>query len=180
MNVSEHITNILNYYKDNPECDPNVYEYIEVCGDLAKYLNDIDSEVLSNMIRYKFEGFSDMFFNKLITCGIGVDNEHPLYRLCSDSKNCGLEKNILPDQELLKKLGGVSFYILQQQRDVDKGIIDSFTYDNEGEFNDLVVMDKILSNSTKEESNSPREELMLFISSQFKEEYKIGNTKGKK
>ncbi len=179
MNVSEHITNILNYYKDNPECDPNVYEYIEVCGDLAKYLNDIDSEILGKMVRYKFEGFSEMFFHKLITCGIDVDSEHPLYRLCSDSKNYGLAKEILPDQELLKKLGGVSFYILQQQRDVEKKIIDSFTYDNEGEFNDLVVMDKVFSKSNKED-NSPREELMLFISSQFKEEYKIGNIKGKK
>ena len=40
-------------------------------------------------------------------------------------------------------------------------------------------MDKIFSKSEKKESNSPREELMLFISSRFKEEYKKENSKCK-
>lgn len=39
MRVSERITNILNYYGGNPGCDPNMYEFIEVCYDMVQYLN---------------------------------------------------------------------------------------------------------------------------------------------
>ncbi len=179
MNVSDHINNILNYYNDNFGCDPNVYEYIELCGDLVDYLNNNDNEEINKYVCRKFELLNDMFFYKLKNCNIGVDEKHPLYRLCDDNKKAAFRKVKLFDQDLLKKIGGVSFYILQQQRDVEKGIIDSFKYDNECEFNDLIIMDKIFSKSEKTESNSPREELMLFISSRFKEEYKKENSKCK-
>ncbi len=38
MEVSQQITNILNYYKEHPGCDPNMYEFIGVCHDVAMYL----------------------------------------------------------------------------------------------------------------------------------------------
>ncbi len=38
MNVSERMTYILNYYQENPGCDPNMNEFVELCYDMTQYL----------------------------------------------------------------------------------------------------------------------------------------------
>lgn len=38
MYVSQKITDILNYYQNNPGCDPNMHEFVRLCYDMAFYL----------------------------------------------------------------------------------------------------------------------------------------------
>lgn len=111
MSVSERITNILSYYSGNSGCDPNMYEFVEVCYDMVQYLKkeapdygiharaqvtNADGEVITEAIskeqrreQYpvpcavfdKFQILDDQFREKLLGNNLGVTEESPLYQL---------------------------------------------------------------------------------------------------
>ena len=161
LNSVNHINAIINYYKENPGCDPNVYEFIQVCDEVSKDLNATSSKcgIYSNggpkseNIRKKYPEavlvydtflmFHDVFFDKFVNCGIDTYSSHPLYELCAENAYNALHYNEMTEEEaeFNKMLGGVSFYILQQQRDVRNGLNHSFKYDN------YIEMDRILEYS---------------------------------
>ena len=130
MHVSEKITNILNYYSGNPGCDPNMYEYVEVCYDLLRYLNQEapdygihkDSErekyPIACAIYDKFRILSQQLEEKLLVNNLGVTEESLLYKLYKDSTYRASSYGGCSDYEveLYKKLGGVSLYIAQEKR----------------------------------------------------------------
>jgi len=160
MNVSQRISNILNYYQDNPECDPNLHEFFELCYDMVQYLNkaapnyglysvgpvtDKDGKVLQAAIseeqrreQYpiafavyeKFKILSQQVEQKLLGNELGITKESPLYQLFSDLTSGVKTYSAFGDTPLKAKLGGISLFIAQQKRDVEKGLIPEFIFDN--------------------------------------------------
>ncbi len=174
MNVSQKISNILNYYQDNPGCDPNVYEFVELCYDMVQYLrreapdygihfkgqvNNEKGEVIQEAIskeqrrqQYpipfavydKFEILSQQLSQKLLGNELGITQDSPLYQLCQDLYISVGTYSAYGDTPLRAKLGGVSLFIAQKKRDVEKGLISDFTYDNQNEMEEIQRLNKEL------------------------------------
>jgi len=86
-----------------------------------------------------------------------------------------LQYNKFPDLDLKQNVGGISLFIHQQKRDLEKGLINHFCYDNDGEFNYV----KMLVYNNREYLESCRNNLKLnapdllfaVIDFDFKKEY---------
>jgi|GEM_PF-2392513 len=164
MDVSQRITNIINYYQNNPGCDPNMYEFVELCYDMVQYLNreapnygihsgsksvSKDGESALDEKGYvfndnaskeqypiacavfdKFKILSKQINQKLLNNDLGITQESPLYQLYADLSRSVGTYSAYGDTPLRAKLGGVSLFIAQKKREVTKGLISDFTYDN--------------------------------------------------
>lgn len=172
MDVSQRITNILNYYKSNPGCDPNMYEFVELCYDMVQYLNteapnygihasgnmlNGEGEVIEEGItkaqrkeQYpipcavyeKFQILSQSFQDKLLGNDLGITKESPIYELYDELAIGVGTYSAYGDTPIKAKLGGVALYIAQQKRDVSKGIIEDFRYDNEAEIKEIQFLNE--------------------------------------
>ena len=148
MNIKEKINNILNYYKENENCDPNVYEFITLCDEVALYFNreapnygiyphngiteqearkmyPVPCEVLDNFRTLYLE-----FEDKLLNSDLDITESSPLYILCEQAILSSVQYFRSGDEELDARVGAVALYIAQGKRDVRNGKIDSFTYNN--------------------------------------------------
>jgi hypothetical protein len=167
MNVSQRITNILNYYQENPGCDPNMYEFVGLCYDMVQYLDreapnygihssgqilgekgEVIREVISKEQRRaqypipcavydKFDILSQQFKQKLLGNDLGITEDSPLYQLYHDLSIGVGTYSAYGDTPLKEKLGGVALFIAQKKRDVAKGLIEDFTYDNRAEMEEI-------------------------------------------
>lgn len=156
MNISEKITSILNYYTENPNCDPNMFEYVGLCYDMVQYLATeapnygIYSSVESNEVSMsravyeKFKILSQQFEQKLLGNDLEITKESPLYKLYSDLSMGVGTYSAYPDTKLLQKLGGVALFVAQKKREVKYGLISDFIYDNATEFDEIQKLDNIL------------------------------------
>ena len=114
---------ILEYKKNNPGCDPNLYELVEVTDDIAKQsVEDLDkyAEVFSSNIHALWEN------------DLGVDENCPLLLLIMKVKHNAINQVVSPCY--YAKLAGVSLYIRQQQRAVRRGEQEKVIFDNKSEF----------------------------------------------
>ncbi|MBQ8131835.1 MAG: hypothetical protein IJ193_05030 [Bacilli bacterium] len=194
MNVSNRITNILNYYKENEGCDPNVYEYITLCNDVADYLiheapdygiyaresisSDSDRVSISleearnkypipAAVHDKFLILAKEFKKKLLGNDLGITEDSDLYRLCQESTDSANTYALREDVELRAKVGGVALYMAQEKRNVLKGERESFTYDNYEEMNYINQMQKMYPVPEFQKSHTAREVLIDQINSEF-------------
>ena len=183
MNVSQKITNILNYYQNNPGCDPNMYEFVGLCYDMVQYLNvaapdygihsgskpvikdgepvlDKNGHAIHKNVskeecreQYpvacavfdKFEILNKQFEQKLLGNDLGITQESPLYQFYADLSRSVGTYSAYGDTPLREKLGGVALYIAQNKRDLAKGLISDFTYDNHAEMEDIQRLNQELS-----------------------------------
>ena len=163
MNVSQKITNIINYYSENPDCDPNMFEFVSLCYDMVQYLqreapdhgiNRAYPDGKSGREHYpiacavydKFRILSKEIGEKLLNNDLDITKESPLYQLYRDvSISVGTYSTYL-DTLLRQKLSGVSLFIAQKNRDVRRGLIPEFTYDNEYEMEEIQRLNKELPN----------------------------------
>ncbi len=176
MDVSQRITNILNYYQGNPGCDPNMYEFVELCYDMVQYLNkeaptygihssgqvtnekgEVIQEAISKeqcrqqypipcAVFDKFVILSQQFKQKLLGNELGITEESPLYQLYHDLSIGVGTYSAYGDTPLKAKLGGISLFIAQKKRDVAKGFISEFSYDNSYEIEEIKRLDQELHN----------------------------------
>lgn len=175
MDVSQRITNILNYYQNNPGCDPNMHEFVGLCYDMVQYLNReapdygihsgsrpvfkdgepvldekgyvVHEEISKEQRREqypvpcavfdKFEILTKQFEQKLLSNDLGITQESPLYQLYADLSRSVGTYSAYGDTPLREKLGGVALFIAQKKRDVAKGLISDFTYDNAYEMEEM-------------------------------------------
>ena len=136
--VSYTIDNILNYYNGNPGCDPNMYEFITLSDDLTQHLiadqKSGDPNLNNYIVSSNYLRLAKIFGEKLLGNDLEITEDSPLYQLYREAVQDvdGLVKH--DDTELRAKLGGVALFIAQKNREVRQGLIDSFTYNNSGEF----------------------------------------------
>lgn len=193
MEVSDKINNILNYYRNNEECDPNVYEFLILCRDYARFLKEeapnfgiyartgiTREEARSNypvvaMVSDNFNNLCEQFMNKLLNNDLGITKTSALYQLCNDTIEESVIYHELPDTLLRAKVGGVALYIAQQKRDERRGVISNFRYDNVEELNLMNEMDLLYptNNSYDDLTVLPRRILL----GQINEEYHKGKVK---
>lgn len=185
-NVSDRITNILNYYKENKGCDPNVYEFIHLCGDYADYLNVAapnygiyaTNGIPQEEARKKYpipaavsDKFQILWYNfkkKLLENDLGITEDSPLYELCQESARAAITYGKYGDEELRAKVGAVALYIAQEKRSVRRGEKPSFTYDNMEELHDMNQLDgEMKPNTIYPNKVTPRVSLLQEINSQF-------------
>lgn len=187
--MKDKINNILNYYHDNPGCDPNVNEFIMLCRDFGKYLYDFapnygiygSLELTEEQARKKypdvaavsdqFRILSDEFFKKLLGNDLDITEDSPLYELCMNSLHSAVTYGFPRNAETNAKVGGVALYIAQQKRNVRRGIIPSFVYDNVTELNEINQLHTLMPlDMHYDDRKSPREMLV----NQINEEYSKG------
>lgn len=157
MDVSQRITNILNYYRNNPGCDPNMHEFVRLCYDMVQYLHqnapdygihnvrgplftDGDNNPTTRAVAVyeKFKILSKQFEQKLLGNNLGITKDSPLYLLYQDVSRGVGTYSAYYDTPLREKLGGVALFIAQEKRAVAKGLISDFTYDNEYEMEEIL------------------------------------------
>ncbi|MDO4996156.1 MAG: hypothetical protein Q4E69_03170 [Bacilli bacterium] len=154
-NVPERVDNILKYYEENKDCDPNLYEYIELCSDYADFINIAapkygiysvnGSSIEEGRKKYplaaqtydKFKILSNKVFDKLINNDLDITELSPLYQLTLGVYRSALTYGKYGDQTLRAKAASVSLYIAQGKRNVRNGVTDEFTYSNLAEMNNL-------------------------------------------
>lgn len=132
MDVMLTTLNILNYYKQNPGCDPNMYEFAGSSENLVTFLK----ENAPNKGTHP---------TKLIDKKL-----YPTANLAYESFQTLNNVNNFQNQQdspLKQKLGGVALYIAQKQGEVRNKQIKSFTYDNETEMGLILELDKTLPNN---------------------------------
>ena len=162
MNVSQRITNILNYYKENPNCDPNMFEFAGLCYDMVQYLNKeaptygihcttgrtkeqaVELYPIPCAVYEKFQILSQQFSEKLLNNDLGITEEAPLYRLYRDLAIGVGTYSAYGDTPLRQKLAGVSLFIAQNKRDVARGLIPEFSYDNAYEIEEIQKLNQEL------------------------------------
>jgi hypothetical protein len=160
MNVSQKITDIISYYKENPGCDPNMFEYVGLCYDMVQYLNKEAPNygiystnertyeearklyAIPIAVYDKFKILSQQFSEKLLGNDLGITKDSPIYRLFSDVTMGVGTYSAYGDTPLKQKLSGISLFIAQKKRDVAKGLIEDFIYNNTVEINEIQSLDK--------------------------------------
>lgn len=167
------INNIFNYYKENPMCDPNLYEYIGVSNDVARYIsknvgNDsyamMDHEETNengervfmsaeeSQARYPqatavfkmWDALTKEVRGKLIDNEIESDLKSPLFQLLNEVYYNTIQGLQEEDIEYKQMAAGVALYIAQEKRNVKKGKIPEFTYNNAHE---LSRMEELYQNA---------------------------------
>lgn len=154
--VSKRMTSILNYYSENPGCDPNIHEFIGLCSDMIAYLYSEtpsfgihagqtvrDGKVvtitkeqrreqypMACAVFDKFEILSNQVEEKLLSNNLGITENSPLYQLYKDEYGKVVTYSGYEGLELRQMLGGISLFIAQQKRDNPE-----FHYNNESELN---------------------------------------------
>lgn len=146
---------ILNYYEQNPGCDPNMFEFVGLCDEMVKFLNrkapgygihptpERTKEQIkelyptANRTYDRFQLLVQQFGEKLLGNDLNVTKESPLFELYRDlvvSVNLYSPYNDIP---LKQMLGGVALYMSQKQRDLRNGLITDFVYDNATEMAEI-------------------------------------------
>ncbi len=189
MDVSNRITSILDYYSKNKGCDPNVYEFFDVCDSFASYINKAapnygiyatinkdgvkttleearNNYPIAAAVFDKFNLYEREFSKKLLNNNLGINKESPLYLLCNDSYLSSIRYAKRSDIELRKKIGAVALYIAQQKREVVMGKREDFTYNNTNEYNEIMQLNGNLYDPICSE-NSPRKLLISQISKEY-------------
>jgi hypothetical protein len=85
----------------------------------------------------KFEILSQQFRQKLLGNELGITEDSPLYQLYRDLSFGVATYSAYGDTPLKEKLGGVALYIAQKKRDVARGLISDFKYDNHAEMEEI-------------------------------------------
>lgn len=130
---------IWEYKKNNPGCDPNLYELVELTNEMVK-TNNKDFDKYVEVFRSNVFALWD---NDLI-----VDEHCPLNMLIMNVKRNYANNLVSPCY--YSKLAGVSLYIMQQQKKVKKCEQEKVIFDNKAEFDFL-----------KKELSLARKELLL-------------------
>lgn len=133
-NLGERIEGILNWYQENPNADPNLYEFIEVAADTAKYVDDNteyykfnDTKLLAsdlNPEEYKaYRAFKGIYkLGKVVLARLKEnklsDENDALYNLATKAWLSSVNySNYDPLTALVdKNIAGVGLYIAQLRR----------------------------------------------------------------
>lgn len=166
------IKGIYNFKCENPEVDPNLYEIVDLQGQIVnmlqqhapdmgiynepnKYLRGEDgkpTDVACVLIHYK--KIYDANINALKNNNLNVTEKHPIYRMLDES-NKKLYSYSAEDNELTKRLAGIKLYLLQEARALTRGEKSKVAYDNTSEFENL----KELYNEYTKRMNEDNESL---------------------
>lgn len=153
-NVLIKMGEILECWKKNPGCDPDLEKYIELCDQMVDYLK---KNAPDYGIRQKyaekyypdayytygiFNRISKQISDKLLLNDLNINGYSPLYNLYIESYYATNNYKKYSDIELTKMLVKVSLEIAQGKRDVRKGERTSFTYNNTKEMNKIEKMNK--------------------------------------
>lgn len=159
-NVISRMGYIIKHYENTkhskyPDRDPNMKEFIELCYLMGKYLNketphygiyESDTQTKEEARkRYPvpcaaydlFMEITKTINERLLRNELGIAMSSPLYKLFLQSWTSAVDYKIYKDTQLLQLLAAVSLKIAQGKRDVKKGKIESFTYNNIEEMNKI-------------------------------------------
>ena len=114
---------ILEYKKNNPGCDPNLYELVELTDELIK-TRDGNIDKYANVFGSNIRALWDN--------DLGVHENCPLLMLMMNVKRNYINNSVSPCY--YAKLAGVSLYIRQQQRAVRRCEQEKVIFDNKAEF----------------------------------------------
>ena len=153
---------ILEYKKNNPGCDPNLFEVVELTDELIKAEqkeSEIEwpSEEIIKSREEEVEKYREVLSTNLFALrqnDLGVDDNCPLMKLMMWVKRNYINLEVSPCY--YAKLVGVSLYIRQQQRAVRRGEQENVIFDNKDEFEFLrkelsIVRKRLLKNGITEE-----------------------------
>lgn len=163
-NIIKQMGDILEYWKKNPGCDPNIAEYFDLCSNMILYLKkeapdgivikensqskgitneDIEKKYpFPKAIYEKFCLLSDKFEEKLLSNELEIGEDSPLYGVYVELRNSVDNYTPLIEVQTLRKVSTISLQIAQKERDVRKGKIDSFTYDDTAEMLDIIKLNE--------------------------------------
>jgi len=147
------LDNILDYKRSNPDCDPNLYELVEVSDEMAdllrradpnygihnqpeKYLTDSDGNPteLANEIE-KYKEVFNINIEAMLNNDLGITKESPLYKMMEKVKSN--QNTYSNSRQYYAKLAGVALYIEQQKRAVRRGEQKKVVFDNSAEIDYL-------------------------------------------
>ena len=111
--ANERMKNILNWYVDHTEANPNMYELVEVLSEASREENKND-ELISIL--------SNLELSRLLRTGIAKDQNDSLIQMVLELKNQidGGQEVSYEKEDFLKKLAGVSFYLKTEE--MEKGV----------------------------------------------------------
>ncbi len=114
---------VLNWYKENPSNNPNIYELMEVMCEAARN-DELDPETLKEL--------TELEIKRLIDNGIVKSEEDKLVALIREVEERVLGGEVLSDDEelLTKMTAGVAFHIKRSEAETGK----TYTYDNSDEY----------------------------------------------
>lgn len=145
------------YYKEHPTNDPNMFELVDL---LCNAPNSKEGKLkLAELVDLEI---SRLFENKIVT-----SENDPLCKFIRE-----LEEQVFRGKKILgefedyaKRVAGISFYIKQKQRDMEKP--DDFTYSNPDEYRCLMYSENDFDNAGEKKFDSLRE-LSDFIAGSYK------------
>lgn len=154
---------ILEYKKNNPGCDPNLFEVVELTDELIKanpkeFEIEWPKEEVIKSREEEFDKWKELFSINSFALqlnDLGVEDYNcPLMKLMMWVKRNYVNREISPCY--YAKLAGVSLYIRQQQRAVRRGEQENVIFDNKDEFEFLrrelsIVRKRLLKNGITEE-----------------------------
>lgn len=156
------IENIYNWYSENIEADPNMFELIDALAEVSNLPGD-DKENINQLVNIEI--------TRLYEKGI-VENEYdPLVRLVVEFQQKALTKEEVSPSlaEYARMVAGISFWIKTQlSRKENK---EDFQYDNFHEYADLLKKERALRQSG-EELGLNLKQLAEFIAGKFKTDNK--------
>lgn len=120
------INGVLNWYRENGQNDPNMYELIEVLCQNSIY-KDTDDESIKELV--------ELEVSRLLTNGIVKDENDSLVKMVKEFEKKAINGEAV-DYELedyAKKVAGVAFWIKQEERNGK-----TISYDNFNEYKEML------------------------------------------
>ena len=106
----ERMNGVLNWYKEHPDVNPNIYELMEVMGEAARF-EEVEPEVVTELV--------DLEIKRLYDNGIVTDENDQLVALINEFKEKVLSGEFVSKNEeiLHKMVGGVVFFIKTKEQE---------------------------------------------------------------
>lgn len=133
---NERMQNVFNWYNENKESDPNMFELVEVLSQVSR------SETKNFDLVSALTGLE---IGRLFSNGIVLSEEDSLVQLIQEIRQKVLEGKVISQEteDFTKSLAGVTFYIKTQESRQTEG--NHFVYDNTDEYIRLLDMkDKVV------------------------------------
>ena len=106
----ERMNGVLNWYKEHPDVNPNIFELMEVMGEAARF-EEVEPEVVTELV--------DLEIKRLYDNGIVTDENDQLVALINEFKAKVLSGEFVSKNEeiLYKMVGGVVFFIKTKEQE---------------------------------------------------------------
>lgn len=150
------VKNVYDWYSNNKENDPNLYELVEVLCDASK--DGTDNNQIEALVKLEVD--------RMISNGIVSDENDCLVRMIKEVMNFVLEKHDVSDEfaDYVKKVVGVAFWLKQENRGKEKPTL----YNNYDEYRMLLKLENDFDNAGEKKSPTLKE-LSDFIAGSYQE-----------